>query len=354
MTRSQTGHRRNGESGLVQRVRARLAALPIAGVPVIVVGVSGGIDSLALAGVLAELDRQKAVRVVAVHVDHRLRPASVAEQDHVAGQVRALGIEFLAERLTPGVRARHPGVGLEEAARRERFAALARVARLRQADAIALGHHALDQAETVLLHLIRGTGLHGMSGMAEWSVRPIPWWDEAHADETVESFSIWRPFLSELRAELELYVEALSMVPIFDPSNTSFEYKRNRIRHELLPLIEEISPGATAGLVRYSQLAAAEDSYLDSVAAALVAAHVDDHGRLEVRDISGIDVVLQRRAIRLWLQSVFPAGLDIAQERVEAVRALGLTGQGGSRIQIGAGWQVVRTGGHLRTERELE
>ena len=167
-------------------------------------------------------------------------------------------------------------------------------------------------------------------------------------------FSIWRPFLSEPRAELELYVEALGMVPIFDPSNTSLEYKRNRIRHELLPLIEEISPGATAALVRYSQLAAAEDSYLDSVAAALVAAHVDDQGRLEVRDISGIDVVLQRRAIRLWLQSVFPAGLEIAQERVEAVRALGLTGQGGSRIQIGAGWQVVRTGGHLRTERELE
>ena len=94
MKMAQTRHRRRGESGLVQRVRARLADLPVAGVPSIVVGVSGGVDSLALAGVLAELSRQGALTAVAVHVDHRLRPESGDEQGYVAEQVEHLGIEF--------------------------------------------------------------------------------------------------------------------------------------------------------------------------------------------------------------------------------------------------------------------
>ncbi len=354
MAGPQTVHRRSGESGLVQRVRARLAALPIAGVPSLVVGVSGGVDSLALAGVLAELARQEVVTVVAVHVDHRLRPESGDEQVKVAEQVRALGIEFVAEQLAPNVRERHPGVGLEEAARRERFAALANVARRRGVDAIALAHHEMDQAETVLLHLLRGAGPHGVSGMAEWSVRPVPWWETEPGDESADPVAIWRPLITEPKAGLESFVSGLGLRPIVDPSNVSAEFRRNRIRHELLPLFEEISPGSAAAIVRYSQLAAAEDSYLASVVDAQLGSLVDREGQLIAGRFVNLDVVLQRRIVQAWLQSKLPAGVEVGQQRIDAVRALGLLGQGGNKIQIGSGWQVLRSRGLLRVERRSE
>jgi len=354
MAGPQTGHRRSGESGLVQRVRARLAALPIDGVPSLVVGVSGGIDSLALAGVLAELSRQEVVTVVAVHVDHGLRPESGDEQVEVADQARALGIEFQAEKLAPNVRERHPGLGLEEAARRERFAALASVARWRGVDAIALANHEMDQAETVLLHLLRGSGPHGMSGMAEWNVRPVPWWETETGDGSAAPIAIWRPFITEPREYLEYFVSGLGLRPIIDPSNGSSEFRRNRIRHELLPLFEDISPGSTAAIVRYAQLAAAEDSYLASVVDTHIGSLVDRDGHMIAGRLVDLDVVLQRRTVQTWLQSKLSAGVEVSQERIDAVRALGLSGHGGSKVQVGSGWQVLRLRGLLRVERRSE
>ena len=354
MTGSPTGHRRGGESGLVQRVRARLVSLPIAGVPSLVVGVSGGVDSLALAGVLAELARQQIVTVVAVHVDHRLRPDSGEEQGKVAAQVHTLGLAFVAEKLAPGVRERHHGVGLEEAARRERFEALAKVARLRGAHAIALAHHEQDQAETVLLHLLRGTGPHGMSGMAEWSVRPVPWWTAGQNENSADPIAIWRPLISESKAALDSYVRGLGLIPISDPSNDSSEFKRNRIRHELLPLIEQISPGSIAAIVRYSRLAAEEDTYLTSVVDSQLGSMVDQGRLLSAESLSDLEVVLQRRIVQSWLQSRLPAGVEVSQERVDAVRAFGLSGHGGRTIEVGSGWQVVRSNGRLMLERRAE
>ncbi|HET9396948.1 MAG TPA: tRNA lysidine(34) synthetase TilS [Nitrospiraceae bacterium] len=268
--------------------------------------------------------------------------------------MRVLGLEFVAAQIAADVRDLHAGVGLEEAARRERFAALAGVVRSRGADAIALAHHVSDQAETVLLHLLRGAGQRGMSGIAEWTVRRVPWWEPDTRTGHTDPIAIWRPFIAEPKDALESYVHGLGLTPIVDPSNDSVEFKRNRIRHEVLPLLEEISAGSTAAIVRYSQLAAAEDEYLDTVAQAHLDASVDQEGRLRAEVVAELDIALQRRIIRTWLRSGTPTGVDVGQERVDAVRELGLAGQGQSRIQIGSGWQVVRRAGLLHLERAAE
>lgn len=345
-------HRRHGESGLVQRVRARLAALPITGRPSIVAGVSGGVDSLALAGVLAALSRKGALAVLAVHVDHRLRPDSGEEQGHVAEQMKVLGIDFLGEHLEPGVRGRHPGVGLEEAARRERFSVLARAAHVRAADAIALAHHETDQAETVLLHLLRGAGLHGMSGMAEWGARLVPWWEPDTPEESATPVAIWRPFLSESKSILEAFVAELGLTPVADPTNASSAFKRNRVRHELLPLLEKISPGSERALARYAQLASAEDAFLDSIARDALSSVRFDGNLLPVDGLAGLDHVVQRRVVRAWLAKALPIGVEVGLERVDAVLNLAIVGKGGGQIQVGSGWQVVRSGGSLRVDEE--
>jgi tRNA(Ile)-lysidine synthase len=144
------------------------------------------------------------------------------------------------------------------------------------------------------------------------------------------------------------------VTPIADPMNASSEFTRNRIRHELLPLMEEISPGSEAALVRYAQLASAEDSYLDTVADVALASLNDEQGLLRIGGLADLNIVLQRRIIRAWLHDALPVGVEVGQDRIDAVRLLARSGHGGARIQVGSGWQVDRAGRHLRLERESD
>lgn len=344
MTRRQSGRAAHGGSGLTQRLRARLRAAPIPEPRTIVLGFSGGSDSLALAAVLATICRDNALAVLAVHVDHGLRDESGVEQTAAATLASELGIEFRGVGLHPGLQGRHPGVGVEEAARRERYEALALVAREEGASVIALAHHASDQAETVLLHLLRGSGLHGGSGMAEWTKRTIPWWRD---DPVVDSFWIWRPFLSETKETLQTYVSDLDVLPVHDPSNARREFTRNRIRHDILPLLAEISVGATVALGRFASLVAADDDYLDGVAVQMLESVGGPSGGLSAGRLLSEHVAIQRRVVRLWLASRIGGGVEIGQNRIEAVLALARSGAGNRWVEIGGGWGVTMKDGHL-------
>ena len=242
--------------GLHRLVRAALeqTALTTGGAR-LVVSVSGGPDSLAMLYALRHLRDDLGLHLHGAHLDHGLRgDASRADADFVAETFRRLDIPFtLEERDVSAFRQQH-GLSLEEAARKVRYGFLAKVAMQQRADAIALGHTADDQAETVLMHIIRGTGLSGLRGMEVVTERTFNDW------KTV----LVRPLLRVYREQTADYCRALSLKPRLDESNMSPDLRRNRVRMELLPFLEAYNPAIREALLRLSRSVVHDVAHLEA------------------------------------------------------------------------------------------
>jgi len=332
--------------GLEQRLLGRLRARSFAPRSILLVGFSGGVDSLALAAALGRVASVAGVEPLLAHVDHGLRPESRTEQDRAERLAARLGLPFRRLALPVHPAAAHPGVGIEEAARRERYRALAALCRETGAIALVLGHQRDDQAETVLLHLLRGAGLAGARGMAEWSERSVPWWDAA-ADRV--AIGVWRPLLEESRNDLAAYVAGRGLAPIPDPTNDDREFRRNLVRHAVLPRLEEVFPGAAAALARYGRLVGADDDALDAWAHRVLAKGAAADGSLDLAALEDEPAAVARRTIRAWLAAASRGTLDATAERVEALLGRA-TRRAGGRIEVGDGWTVVVTAGRLRLD----
>ena len=210
----------------------------------LVVAVSGGPDSLSLLYALHRLQEALSLTLNVAHLDHRLRGEhSAADADFVVQTCAKLGIDCTVEAAdVPAFQSDHR-LSLEEAAREVRYRFLAHVAEREGAHAIALGHTSDDQVETVLMNFIRGSGLRGLRGMLPTSRRRI---DES--DVTIS-----RPLLNLSKQDTIAYCEALDLNPRFDESNRSIEMTRNRIRLELLPLLQELNPAFGDAVLRLSK-----------------------------------------------------------------------------------------------------
>lgn len=206
----------------------------------IVVGVSGGADSVSLLCGLNETRGERSLQLHVAHLDHGLRPGSRTDADWVAALARSLGLAATAEHQDVASLAEDSGVGLEEAGRRARYAFFERVAAEVGARFVAVAHTADDQAETILHHVVRGTGLDGLRGMPRTrSLGP--------------SVQLVRPLLDVSRQAVEAYLSDLGQHFLTDPSNSSEAFTRNRIRHELLPLLErDYNPSVRDALHRLS------------------------------------------------------------------------------------------------------
>lgn len=207
------------------------------------VAVSGGADSVALLLLLKRVAADHPLELVVFHVDHGLRPESRADARWVERLARRLGVPCLMRRLpNPPVA---PGAhgGLEAWARRERLRALADLARQAGVEWIALGHHADDQAETILWRILRGTSLSGLGGM------------RSRQRLTVDGrpLRLWRPLLTWARAELRRWLSELGQDWREDRTNQLPCFERNRLRHEVLPVLEAIRPGVARRLVALGQ-----------------------------------------------------------------------------------------------------
>ena len=251
--------------------------------------VSGGADSTALLA----LAMAAGCRATAVHVDHGLRAGSAAEADVVAATATALGAAFRAVRVTVA-----DGPNLEARARAARYAALP--------TDVLTGHTADDQAETVLVNLLRGAGLDGLAGMGP----------DRH------------PILRLRRTETQALCAALGLTVVDDPSNADPRHRRNRIRHELVPLLDAIAErDVSALLARQADTLRAEAELLDSLAAAIDAT--------DAAALAAAPDALARRAVRRWLADPYPPDAA-AVERVLAVargEAVACEVDGGRRIR---------------------
>ena len=236
------------------RVRTALERSGTAGRS-LVVAVSGGPDSLALLHALVAVRDRLNLRLHGAHLDHGLRGAASASDAEFAGRTfRRLGVPCTVERADVGAFRTAHRVSLEVAAREVRYAFLARVASGQRAEAVVLGHTADDQVETVLMHLVRGSGLTGLRGMEAVSRREI-----AGVETT-----LLRPLLSMSREETVEYCRASGLRPRLDESNLSGEMTRNRIRSDLLPLLETFNPAIRDAIIRLSRTAGRDLELLES------------------------------------------------------------------------------------------
>lgn len=263
--------------------------------------VSGGADSLALL-VLASA---AGCKVTAIHVDHGLRPGSAREADVVAAVAERFGARFTAERVKVA-----PGPNLEARAREARYRVLP--------PGTLTGHTADDQAETVLLNLVRGAALDGLAGFA------------------LEN----RPLHRLRRRDTVAVCQAVGLEPVVDPSNLDPAFRRNRVRHELLPLLDEIAERDVAAvLARQAEILRADAALLDALASAL--------DPTDAKQIAAAPEPLARRAIRDWLR----AGAEQHPPDAATVeRVLAVARGAAVACEVGGGRSVRRSRGRLSLE----
>jgi len=217
----------------------------------ILVGVSGGPDSLCLLDVLLTAGYQ----AVVAHFNHQLRPEADLEAASVSERAHSLGLPFITDSADVHAYAKEYMLSLEEAARMLRYRFLFAAARKNMAQAVAVGHTADDQAETVLMHFLRGAGLSGLKGMEYRTLLPV-----FDAD-----IPIVRPLLSLWRVDTEAYCHDKGLQPHFDASNADQHYFRNRLRHALIPELEKYNPRFKESLLRTAQALQGDYSVLQEV-----------------------------------------------------------------------------------------
>lgn len=317
----------------------------------VVIAVSGGADSVALLLALDELIKAGRLKlgVLVAHLNHRLRgKASVADARWVTLLAGRLGHKAAIENIDVKRRAAKTGDNLEQAARRVRYEFLERKAAAMRANLILTAHTMDDQAETVLLNLLRGSGGDGLGGVEP--VRPI-------VDRS--EILLARPLLSWARREdTEKYCRQREVEFRVDEMNLNEKFARVRVRHQLLPLMQTFNPKLVAGLVRTAELLREDGNALDRGALRLLelSQELDPAaaGGKKTRTLLRLDLLvgspsaLRRRALRLWIEQCRGDLRRLERVHIAALEGLMVGNRGGRVIELPGGARVFRKRGLLQ------
>jgi tRNA(Ile)-lysidine synthase len=245
---------------------------------------SGGVDSMALLHALSRLGKKQQWHISVIHVDHGLHPQSSQWSQHCLEQCRKLGIDCRVEKVKVDKQSKE---GLEAAARRARYTALRQ--HVHSGEYLLTGHHADDQAETLLLQLMRGSGVHGLAGMPmqkRWA-----------------GALLLRPLLHVRRAALQQYAKKHKLQWIDDPSNTELRFSRNYLRQEVMPLLQQHWPQANELLLRTAAHAADAVALLDALAATdFRYCQLLDRSGLCISELLGLSRQRMRYVLRYWFR----------------------------------------------------
>lgn len=296
---------------------------------VVVVAVSGGADSVVLLHCLLRLRAESDLTLYVAHFDHGLRENSRQDALFVEELAGTWGLSVTTGSW--GGAARH-GRSLQAEARRARYRFLAAVASQVRATKVALGHHRDDQAETVLLHLLRGSGLRGLRGML-----------------AVREGRLIRPLLEVGREEIEDYVKRHRLSFVEDPSNQNLRYVRNRIRWKLLPLLErEYNPAMTRTLARMAASVADDEGYLEARAAETFGDLAEFQGTricMSVTSLRAVAPPIRRRILERAIRCLAP-GAYLTGAHLRAVEGLTVPGRQ-SAVSLPRGQMAWRSAGFL-------
>lgn len=281
-----------------------------------VVGVacSGGIDSICLLHYLNSIREELDIEIVAVNIDHQIRPTSADDTAFVASFCRKNRIRCYKFKVNALEIAKEQKICLEEAARIARYKAFDGLVEKGYVDKIALGHHTQDQAETVLLNIFRGAGLSGASGM-----------------KTVQNHFV-RPMLNTTKDEIYAYASINNLEHVEDETNGDNEYSRNFLRNEIMPKLRQYWKNIDNNLINFSKICKQDDEYIES-------------------QISFDDLVLEKNLARIPLyEFVYPESVtnrilrkafnhlnklkDIEKKHLDLIKDLVASGQNGTKINL--------------------
>ncbi len=305
----------------------------------VAVAVSGGPDSVALLRVLLELRSELGLVLAVAHFHHGIRGAEAdADQRFVEELARAHSLPLLAAAGDAPAHAAAQGLSLETAARELRYAWFRRLLRAGEATRVATGHTLDDQAETVLMRLLRGSGTRGLAGI-------FPWQGVEGPGEP----AIVRPLLAVRRRQVEDYLRALGQPWREDQSNRDLRHLRNRLRHELLPRLErDYNPSLARVLGESAELARAEEEFWSREVKGLLPA-VFREGALDACQLARHPLALQRRLLRAAGESL---GLRFNFEHVQGLLRLAAASPGPARAcELPEGWRAASARGLIRFQR---
>lgn len=301
------------------RVKQNLVRLGVKQGDTLGAAVSGGVDSMVLLHILCRIKDALGVDIAALHMEHGIRGEASREDMHfVQAACEALGVRCITARADVPAIAKEKGLSVETAARQERYAFL---------DAqdfgwIVTAHHMDDNAETVIMNLVRGSGLSGLCGIPERRGKYI------------------RPMLSISRGEIEVYANENSIKYVQDSTNDDTAYTRNYIRKEVLPRLGRINEGAAANIARTAKLIAEDEDALEAAAKGAGAVHIAaQEVHIDIEKLTAQHTAVQRRIVRRAIGKTF--GLkDIERVHVEAVLDLAYQGVSARRVHLPGGLEV--------------
>ncbi len=308
----------------------------------VIIGVSGGADSRCLLDICVRLGYAPVV----AHLDHAIRKESQEEVRFVRDLAQEAGLEFVTQRVSVPSLAARQRLSVEAAARHARYQFMFGEAEVRGAAAVLVAHTADDQAETVLLHLLRGSGVAGLQGMRARTI--LPGW---HA-----SIPLARPLLGIWGEQTRAYCAERGLTWIEDPSNTDPKHLRNRVRHELIPILETYNPAMRKSLWRLAvaargEVALAERAYAE-IEQDLVSREEPEAMRLNQEALLPFDPAVRRSLIFRILGQMSVSGPWVDLETVERVVDFGARSEGSIQQDLGHGLRLRRDGGDILLERK--
>ena len=303
----------------------------------VVIGVSGGPDSLCLLHLLKTLASNLDLTLTIAHFNHQIRAESAqADEDFIREIAEQWSLPiFIDTKNIPDLARKHKQ-SLEEAGRHARYLFLWQVAENVNANKIAVGHNADDQAETVLMHFLRGSGLNGLRGMEpiieidRLQLRPL-----VHLTKPVQSSpKLIRPLLETSRSAIETYCQHHKLFPRQDVSNSDPTFLRNRLRHELIPHLETYNPNIRQTLQRTAKIVAAEVAHLEAHVQRAWDAVVESHSAQKTvfnrERWSGLALALKRSLLRSAIQTLSEKSIDTQFDHIEAAINILATGKTGA------------------------
>lgn len=310
----------------------------------VLVAVSGGVDSITLLRALYELRGEWQLELTVAHLDHQMRPGSEVDARFVADYAASLQLPCVCETIDVPQYIQSEQLSAEEGARRVRYGFLLRAAHQRNANVIALGHNLDDQVETFFLHLLRGAGLAGLSGIppvrSEGDVRYI------------------RPLLDCSREEILAYAHDNRLEYRDDPTNREVKFLRNRVRWELLPLLRKYNPNVLETVARAEETLRKANQYLQRVAEkefqrALVRENSEEIA-LNRHRVSALEELIQEYVLREAIRRIQGNFQGIEAVHVEQMRTELARGHSGAQVSLPAGIRFVTQGDYvLLTRRPL-
>jgi len=314
----------------------------------VVVGISGGADSLCLLHLLKAMQADLPLTITAAHLNHQLRGEQAqADADFVADLAARWGINLYREQADVAALAAERKQSIEEAARQARYAFLWRVAQQVGAAKIAVGHNADDQVETVLMHFLRGSGLLGLRGMlphTDISQLRLPPAETAGLNQEAAPVII-RPLLATPRIDIETYCRAHGLSPRQDATNLDTTYFRNRLRHELIPYLEDYNPNIRAIIGQTAQVITADvellQHQLHKCWADIVKLEAADRIDIDLAQWLKLSLGLKRSTLRRTVQRLRRHLRDISFEHIENAIEIIQRGETGRQATLPQGLLVT-------------